>query len=90
MSEKLRILKDSVDQVLTSEYFYEYKLELKKINDDSQYQMYHFVLNNKEKFSINVVDDAKLKYIKKEQRLNEYRKEIDQIFNQLLKLYNKY
>lgn len=90
MSEKLRILKDSVDKVLTSQYFCEYKLELETLANDPQYQMYCFVLNNKEKFSIKVVDDAKLKYIKKEQILNEYRKEIDQVFNELLKLYNKY
>ncbi len=90
MSEKLQISKDSIDLILSSKTFNEYTNEKQSLELDYSYQMYKYILNNQDKFSVNVINHAKLKYVKKEQRLNQFRKQLDQAFNQILKLYDKY
>lgn len=90
MSEKLQISKDSIDLILSSNTFNEYTKEKQCLELDEAYQMYKYILNNQDKFSVNVINHAKLKYVKKESILNEYRGELDNAFNQVLKLYSKY
>ncbi len=90
MNEKLLILKDSIDHIINSQTFANY-LQLKnEVTMDSQYQMYKYILNNKDKFSTNVINRAKLKYVYKESILDQERKQLDEAFNLILELYNKY
>ncbi len=90
MNEKLQTLKDSIDHVFASNTFIEYQNLKQQLDSDAQYQMYKYILNNKTKFSANVYNRAKLKYVNKESRLKTHRQELDDVFNQLLKLYDKY
>lgn len=90
MSEKLLILKDSIDHIIKSETFVNYSRQKDLIENDSQYQMYKYILNNKDKFSTFVINRAKLKYVYKQAVLTEDRKQLDQAFNSILELYNKY
>ncbi len=90
MNEKLQILKDSIDHVFASSTFTEYQSLKQQLAEDRQYQMYKYILNNKTKFSANVYNRAKLKYVNKESCLTVYRQQLDQTFNQILKLYDKY
>lgn len=87
MNERLQILKDSIDHVFTSNTFIEYQSLKNQLANDDQYQVYLYVINNKDKFSTNVYNSAKLKYVNKQSKLNIYRKELDEVFNQLLKMY---
>lgn len=90
MNEKLQILKDSIDQVVSSDTFADYQSLKQQLEADSQYQMYQFIINNKVKFSANVYAGAKLKYVNKQGELSEYRQQLDQVFTEILKLYDKY
>lgn len=90
MNEKLRILKDSIDQVLTSTTYAEYQQIKRQLAADNQYKMYEFIINNKDKFSDSVYSGAKLKYVYKQSELTVYRRQLDQVFNKILELYNKY
>ncbi len=90
MNEKLLILKDSIDHVMHTNTFIEYQQLKQNLEADAQYQMYKFIINNKDKFSANVYAGAKLKYVYKQSELSEYRRELDQVFNQIIKLYDKY
>ncbi len=90
MSEKLLILKDSIDDVLRSNTFAEYKKIKQLLNQDSQVKMYKFIIDNKEKFSVSVVNHAKLKYVYKYSRLREISKQLDKTFNEIIQLYNEF
>ncbi len=90
MNEKLRILKASIDSVLDSTTYTEYQSLKQSLELDAQYKMYEFIINNKDKFSANVYAGAKLKYVYKQSELTEYRKQLDSVFTEILKLYDKY
>lgn len=90
MSEKALILKASINKVLNSETYRNYTLKKKELNDDSKFKMYKFIVNNKNKFSMDVYNRAKLKYVKCESILKDDRKQLDQAFNKLLELYDQY
>lgn len=90
MNEKLQTLKVSIDRVLNSQTYADYQALKGDLRLDGQYQMYEFILNNKDKFSASVYTSAKLKYVYKQSRLSPYRRELDKAFNQILKLYDKY
>lgn len=90
MSEKLQILKDSVDLVFTSKLYREYEIHKQILEADSQFKMYNFILNNKTKFSASVYARAKLKYINKQGGIKKYRLEVDEALNHILGLYDKY
>ncbi len=87
MNEKLQITKDSIEQIFATDTFKTYQSLKTEISNDSKYQMYLFVLNNRDKFSAGVVSSAKLKLVNKEQPLRPYRKQIDQALNQILSQY---
>lgn len=87
MNEKLQILKDSIDHVFISNTYIEYQNLKQQLATDNQYQMYLYIINNKDKFSANVYNSAKLKYVKKQSILVNYRKQLDEVFNELLDLY---
>ncbi|WOO87144.1 hypothetical protein RZE82_08505 [Mollicutes bacterium LVI A0039] len=90
MNEKLQILKDSIDAIINSETFLKYQQKQQTLNADAQFQMYKFVVNNKDKFSTDTYNRAKLKYVKCESILSQERLELDQAFNQIIELYHKY
>lgn len=90
MSPKLQLLKESIDKVLNSETFASYEQKKLKLAQDSKYQMYKYIINNKPKFSANVYNRAKLKYVNSEQILKEDRKQLDEVFNKLISLYDNY
>lgn len=88
MSEKLLIIRDSIDQVFQSESFAIYEQLKSELEEDSQFIMYEYIVNNKHKFSTSVVDSAKLKYIYKQKNVKKYRIMLDDAFNQILKRYD--
>lgn len=87
MNERLQILKDSIDHVFASDTYIEYQSLKNQVEKDSQYQMYLYIINNKDKFSTKVYNSAKFKFVNKQSDLNMYRKQLDEAFNQLLKMY---
>lgn len=88
MNEKLLIIKDSIDQVFQSESFEAYEQLKSQLEEDSQFIMYEYIVNNKHKFSTSVVDSAKLKYVYKQKDIKKYRIMLDNAFNQILKRYD--
>ncbi len=90
MNEKMQVLKDSIDLILASETFLNYQVQKQLLNEDPKFQMYKYVVNNKEKFSADTYNRAKLMYVKCESVLVQYRIDLDNAFNQIIQLYNEY
>ncbi len=89
MNEKLQITKDSIDLIFASETFKQYMLLKDEIEQNNQVKMYKYILDNKDKFSISVIDNAKLKYVYKHRFIRDYQRELDSAFNNALKLYEE-
>lgn len=87
--KKLQISKNSIDQILASDIYTEYENLKNKIFEQDEYKQAIEIINNKDKFSTDEYNSAKLSIVKAQSALKPYRKELDEAFNQILKEHDK-